>query len=302
MRPVIAALLTALGLGACARPDLPSVPSTDPLVYDPAEVARAEKIAIVVPGALASVSIFAPVDEWRQQGYAVVKYRFPGLDGLPLDHRLTIDAAAARVVAFAREHGDRPIRLLGYSTGGAIVLSAAAQLADLPDLKVAAISPAPPAAGGAETAVRGIADVAAAAVRAGSIRRGPVWKEYFRTLLFGRPGLRDPALAALSRRIVEDQDRRIATPDPLISEAHTRDLRRWRPAAGTLASPAETALFVGRDDPVFSLGQWQRLARMAGNATVLAYPRNGHLLFMTAPGLFGDVLSFFEAPARPRGD
>jgi pimeloyl-ACP methyl ester carboxylesterase len=286
-------LLAALAPG-CGQVRFDPPRKVDPLIYDRAEVARSDTIAIFVPGALASVRIFAAADGWRRQGYALVWYRLPGMDGMPLDRELSIEGAADRIAGFVRDHPGKRIRLVGYSTGGAVVIAAAARLADR-DLKAAAISPAVSRAGGIATLAHGVFDVAAAALRAPALTRRAVWSEYFRTLLFGRPGLRDPKLKARAEEILSAVRRQIVIPDRRIARSHARDLRRWRPKTQVEDASRRLRFYVGLDDPVFATWQTLALARAAGGARIVGYPHQGHLLLLTEPGVFGDILRFFEA-------
>jgi pimeloyl-ACP methyl ester carboxylesterase len=301
MRQVTFALmvaLVALAGASCGHVRLDGPGRDDPLAYDGAEVARAGTIAIFVPGALASAHIFDRALGWRQQGYALVWYRLPGMDGLPLDHALTITGAADRIADFARAHPGKRWRLVGYSTGGSVVIEAAARIArDCPacDLKVAAISPAVARGGGLATLANGAFDVAAAALRAPALTRRAVWTEYFRTLLFGRKGLSDPELSARARAIVAQVRRQIVIPDRRLAAAHSRDLRHWRPSAPVPGAAGRLRFFVGLEDPVFATWQTLRLARAAGGAKVIGYPRQGHLLLLTEPRVFADILRFFQA-------
>jgi pimeloyl-ACP methyl ester carboxylesterase len=286
----------------------------DPLLYDAAEVAQADTLVILIPGALASVAIFGPAADWRGPGTAPVFYRFPGMDGLPLDRDLSIDGAAAAIAAFLDRHPGKRLRLVGYSTGAAIALTLATRMphADRADrdLRIAAISPAVPRAGGLATRLATTADIAAAALRARSLSPRPVWREYVRTLLFGRPGLADPVTAARSRALVTELAGRIATPDARLARAHTRDIRRWRPPAQPGAWPdpdlaARTTIHTGRDDPVFAVRQTLGLARALGGAAkparVLAWPGQGHLLLLTAPEVLPAIRDGFRdtAPRAP---
>jgi pimeloyl-ACP methyl ester carboxylesterase len=285
--------LVMLMCAACSAEKSSFRGAQSPLAYDVAAVSRADRIAILIPGALASVDIFAPAQKWKASGYAIVTYRFPGMDGLPLDHRLGIEDAAAQIAAFTAGHPGKAYRLLGYSTGGPIAISAAGRIAG--DVKVAAMSSAVERAGGTATALRSSFDVLAAAARAGSVDREVVWLEYYRTLLFGRAGLKNPDLRAQASTIVAKERSRIVIPEGELLAAHSEDLRGWRlPPAPRL--PADRLrFFIGQEDPVFSDAQTAAFARAFGAPGIARYPAQGHLLFLTRPEVFDDVLAFFEA-------
>jgi pimeloyl-ACP methyl ester carboxylesterase len=263
-----------------------------PLLYDPAQVERADKVAILIPGALASVGIFAPAQAWQDEGYALVYYRYPGLDGLPLDHDLGIENAARQIAEFTLGYPGKHFRLLGYSTGGPIAILAAEQIGG--DVRVAAMSTAVERGGGLRTTARGGFDLLGAVLATGSLSRSKLWRQYYRILLFGRKGLRDPALVARADAIIGPDDGGITAPPPDMPRAHTGDLRRWT-LDGTPTLPADRIrFFIGLEDALFSTGQTRRFARQFGDVTILGYPRQGHLLFETYPQVFDDVLAFFE--------
>ncbi|WP_298841676.1 alpha/beta hydrolase [uncultured Roseobacter sp.] len=249
----------------------------------------ADRIAILVPGAHAAVSIFDPAEAWAAEGYALVRYRFPGLDGRPVHPPLDISEAAREIADFVAAHGSEKIRLLGYSTGGAIALDAAALIGG-DALRVALMSAAVEKAGGVATGFRGALDVAGAALRVRSVDVHAVWLEYYKTLLFGREDRENPK----AKQFIDERLDEIVMPDEGKPRAHTDDLRRWRlPALPDL--PAEHChLFVGLADPVFSLAQTRGMAQNLGGVAITGYPGHGHLLFLTEPRVFEDVLDFFE--------
>ncbi|WP_375229744.1 alpha/beta fold hydrolase [Roseobacter sp. S98] len=259
------------------------------LLFDADAVAAAGKVAVLVPGAHAAVSIFDPAEAWTREGYALVRYRFPGLDGRPVHPALDIAEAAREIADFAIRYPGKELRLLGYSTGGAIVLDAAALIVG--DLRVALMSSAVERGGGLQTGLRGAVDVAGAALRARSVDVRRVWLEYYRTLLFGRADRENPA----ATRYIDDRLDEIVMPDEGKPRAHTDDLRRWTlPDPTGFDAAANSHLFVGLEDPVFSLAQTQALAQKLGGVAITGYPGHGHLLFLTEPRVFDDVLDFFE--------
>ena len=275
-----------------------NVPTTEVsnLLYDPEELARAQTIAIMVPGALSRISMFEAADCWRARGYGLVHYRFPGLDGRPVSPALSINAAAAEVVAFAAQYPDKPIRLLGFSTGGPIVLTAGALLSG--DVRIAAMACAVERGGGTETACRCTYDIARAALRARSLRLQSVWYEYYRALLFGRAVSGDAKLTAQSRAIIDTRRDKIVLPEGGKPRAHMRDLRRWRLPDTLKFAPGQVKFFWGTEDTVFSHAQQLELAAKVGGASVQSYPGHGHLLFATCPDVFDDIYDFFEAKSE----
>ncbi len=285
-------LALVLLMAGCAHQPLPTRGAESPLIFDPAELDASDAIVVLVPGALASIEIFSPAEAWRRDGYALVYYRFPGLDGLPLDHSLSIEGAAEDIAQFANRHPGKPIRLLGFSTGGPIVLLAS-RMIETDDVRVVALSPAPPKAGGFGTVFRSGLDVIAASIRAGSLKRDKVWFEYYRTLLFGRAGLADPDLAERSVAIAAEQRERIVLPTGDLSRAHTRALRDWTPPDDLSVEPDAVSFYIGGEDPVFSVKQYRKFAASIGATRIRTYPRGGHLLFLTHPEVFDDMLSFF---------
>lgn len=291
-------LLLALALAACAR--LPAESPREPLAYDPAQVARSETLAIFIPGVLSSVEMFAPARDWAGRGYGLAFYRFPGFDGLPLDHRLDLETAAETIARFAARHPDKPVVLVGYSTGAPIALMAAARLAPRP-VTVAAISPAVEHGGGLDTLLKGARDMAGAAARAsrsGAPTRKAIWLEYWKTLLYGRKNRLDPDFAARIDALFAANEERIGQPDPELVRAHTADLRGWTIPEGLDLSHARIGYFIGMEDPVFSPRQTDRLRRRLEGGErrgrIVGFADDGHLLLLTRASLFDHVLRFVE--------
>ncbi|MEM6889014.1 MAG: alpha/beta hydrolase [Pseudomonadota bacterium] len=264
----------------------------DPLVYEPGDVEAARKVALLIPGALARIAMFAPAEKWRAQGYALVYYRFPGLDGLPLAPELDIEGAAAHVAAFCVRHPGKQFYLLGYSTGGPIAIRAAERIGG--DVRVAAMSSAVQQAGGLVSAGQIARDVLAAAAQARSARRNVVWLAYFKQLLFGRAVLQNSALDAQAAKLLAAHLPDMIYPDPPLLAAHSDALRRWTLPKGQRLASDRLAFFSGAADPVFSPDQTATFAAHFGAPASTLYPGHGHLLFMTHPAVFDDVLAFFE--------
>lgn len=241
--------------------------------------------------------MFDAANAWRARGYGLVHYRFPGLDGRPIAPPLRIAEAAEEIVALAARFPKKPLRLLGFSTGGAIVLTASAMLGG--DLRVALMASAVARGGGTRTFCRSARDLVAAAMRAGTLDRRRVWLAYYGVLLFGRKAVTDLALAMRAEHIIEARRDKIVYPDQGRPKAHMRDLRRWQLPRDLHFAPGAVRLFCGMEDPVFSHAQQMRLARTIG-AGVTGYNGHGHLLFATHPPVFDDVFAHFEGlPPKP---
>jgi pimeloyl-ACP methyl ester carboxylesterase len=266
------------------------------LLYDPEEMAAARTIAALVPGALSRGDIFEPAEAWRYRGYGLAIYRFPGLDGRPVSPPLNIAEAAQEIVDLAARYPDKPLRLLGYSTGGPIVLTAAARLRR--DVKIAAMCPAVDAGGGWRTGVFGLWDVLRSALRCGSLRRNDIWLEYYKVLLYGRSVWRDPDVSARADAVIDAYRDRIVMPDDGLPRAHTDDLRHWHLPKRAVFPPDRVRVFIGMDDPVFSQAQTLSFADRIGGPRVLGYPGHGHMLFLSHKRVFDDIYAFFEGEAN----
>ncbi len=287
---VVVALLTG-----CAIGDQAGAPFNDPILFDPERVAKADTIVVMVPGALTSLRMFTHALAWADRpGYALAFYRFPGMEGLPVDRKLDIARAGSQIAGFANSFPGKRIRLMGYSTGGPIVILAAQEIEG--DVKVAAISSAVERAGGVSTAARVAADVLEAAMRARSVRKDIVWLQYYRTLLVGRAAARKPLPPQVIPVPNPDAPKTVKLPEPGLPAAQSRDLRSWTLPTGIKPMPDRLRFYVGREDPVFSTQQTLAFARKLGGAQVRAYPGSGHLTYLTAPQIFDDVLKWFDAP------
>lgn len=292
MRAVFLCLvvLCCIGCGVPTR----TVPGQNPLVYDPQEVASAEKIAIFIPGALSSIDIFAASIGWEDAGYARTFYRYPGLDDLPNDHIVAPSRVAAHLVDFAAAYPDKDIALVGYSTGGPIALLAASQIKGPRQVSVAAMSTAVEYGGGLATVARGVQDIARAAWAVGSLQRQVVWKRFWAGLLYGPDAFDDPAYDARLERDIAAGEDVIVNLDLPIALAHTLGLPGFELPDDLDLTGVNVAFFVGLNDRVFSTAQTRNFSRKIGGVTIYGYREQGHLLFFTRPDVFDDMLAFVE--------
>ncbi|GFE49069.1 hypothetical protein So717_08220 [Roseobacter cerasinus] len=270
------------------------------LVYDADEVAEARRLVICAPGALTRVEIFDPLRAWRDGGWAPVFYPFPGLDGRPLAPPLDIQAAAEEIAAFARAQAGKQVCLLGFSTGGAIVIEAATRLG--PKVRTVAIAPGLPRAGGWRTMLAATRDVLGAALRVRSVGVRRVWLEYYRVLLFGRRVLAHSDTRETSRTLTAARAARMVYPEGGLLRAHATGLKRWAGPRRRLPVPGHVTLLVGDADPVFSTAQTRRFAEAQGGLDVRVFPGHGHMLFLTEPSVFDIAREIFEGdPPAPAG-
>lgn len=295
------ARLAGIALLVCAACGVPLTPfsAEDPLIYDAAQVARADRIAVFIPGALSSTAIFEASAGWDDHGYARALYRYPGLDELDVDHYVSPAQVAAHIAAFANRYPDKDIALVGYSTGGPIALMAAPQITRGRAVSVAAMSTAVEYGGGLETAWRGLVDIVRAMVATGSTDRQVVWKRFWSGLLYGPGALDDPAFADRLERDITAGEKIIVRLDPAVALAHTLALPAFELPEDLDLSGIPVAFFIGLNDRVFAPGQSVDFSRKIGGVPVYGYPEQGHLLFFTRPDVFDDIRAFVEGrPVR----
>lgn len=296
MVTIMARMIVFLSLfflyGGCSTETNAPSPASNPIYFDKQKVESSKKIAVFVPGALSPIEMFSAVRTWEKRGYALAFYRFPGMNGMALDHQLNIEDASGRIAEFANLYPSKSIYLVGYSTGGPIAIRAAGKIER--HVKVAAISSAVEHGGGVRTTLNAAYDFTSAFIRSKSFDRSEIAVEYFRTLLFGRKGLSDPSTYARSSRIVERVREHIYVPPKGMVAAHTTDLRRWKIPSAASLNGENLKFFIGLDDPIFRPRQIYSFAQEFEGAKVHEYPGHGHLLYFTHPAVFEDVLSFFE--------
>jgi len=294
----VATLVAILGLQACSGPMQTRSAASEraapsPLVALSGETRDVHNLVIVVPGALSSVHVFDSYLARTEPDTTVVGYRFPGLDGRPLDGRVRIRQAGADIAAYVKHRSPAHVRLIGLSTGGPIVLEAARRISG-PDVEVGLVSTALPSPAVLASSAAGLLDIIAAAGRIDAFDLRLLWGEYYRTLLFGRRHFTEPQLAARSADLADADVDRLILPKNGMTRAHGGDLLNW-----TLDNPQDLShariLFLhGARDPVFPARGARRLAARLSESKIIVYPRSGHLLFATEPTLFDDLNRAFR--------
>ena len=212
-------LLAVLLMVACAPLPGPDRAGTFPLLQDGNARPGVKRAIVAIPGAFASANIFAPVLDWEVPDSTVIVYRFPDMDGLPLDHRVQIDGSAQLIADYVNDLGAQEVYLLGYSTGGPIAIETAQRI-EAPEVSLALISTAGPAPAGILSSMRSGVEVVRAMLRTGSLRPRDAWTENYRTLLYGDEGLNDPARARDSAARAEAQRENMSTPSLRRTFAH----------------------------------------------------------------------------------
>lgn len=291
--------LAALALTAgCAS--LPSRPPSgvSPLVYDEARLEQADTIVVALPGVLNSVAMFDPLEEKAGPRVVVARYRYPGLDGLALDHRVTLDGVAEEVAALLARHPDKRLGLIGFSAGGQIAIETAARFADRHP-RVAVISGAIGFPETVYTALRGGWAVARLSLTLGTFDREKIWRRYYPILLYGEEGAADPANQAEIARIYARQKDGIVIPTYAMLTAQAGDLtwRRLRPLPALADIPI--LMLHGTEDPSLPIGPVAEMATRLPNARLAPIEGGGHLLYLTHPEVFDRALA--HVLAEPEG-
>lgn len=292
-------LLILLTLAACSTlPPPQKVDGVRPVVHDGNAKPGVGTAIVLVPGALASIELFAPVLGWDVPDSTVMAYRFPGVDGLELNHRVDIVDSGALIAAHLNELGVKHVYFIGYSTGGPIALEAARRVKDA-DVQIALLSTASDSPAALIGTARGALDLVKAFFREKKIGLDEAMLENYRTLLYGRRHFTKAQLAEQSRRLAALQRGQVVTPPRKLTLAHTTDLMTWNLGDPSDLYDVRIGFFHGAEDSVFSERLTYRYARRLHAETFRSYQGQGHLLFVTEPHIWDHIHDFFGlAPAQ----
>lgn len=286
-------ILIFLALAACSTlPPPQKVEGVNPVVHDGKADEGVGTAIVLIPGAMASIELFAPVLDWDVPDSTVMAYRFPGVDGLELNHRIDIVDSGALIADHLNRLGVKNVHLIGYSTGGPIALEAARRIEGA-EVDVALLSSASDSPAALIASARGAIDVLKALLRANKPGLDEAILENYRTLLFGRRHFSEAELAEQSRRLAALQRGHITTPPRKMTLAHTTDLMLWRLENPEDLYDARIGFFHGSEDSVFSEGLSWRYAKRLHAETFRSYQGQGHLLFVTEPRIWDDIRDFF---------
>ncbi|NIZ10449.1 alpha/beta fold hydrolase [Pseudooceanicola sp. HF7] len=288
---LIPALLLLI-LSACSSLPGPERAGVFPMLEDGQARKGIHRVILLIPGAFESVNIFAPALDWHLPDTTVVAYRFPGMDGLPQDHRVDMDGSAQLIADYVNDLDPDEVYVIGYSTGGPIAIETAERLTTPPQA-MALISSAAEMPSAIMASLRGAVDVAEAMLRVGTTRSDAALTENYRTLLYGREHYQDSATASLSQSEAEEVRAVMVRPSLKLSLAHSASLMTWRLDADRDLSDTRIGFFHGGADPVFPVEATQTFAARVQAEQFLIYPGQGHLLYETSRRLFDDIRDFF---------
>ncbi|WP_136634534.1 alpha/beta fold hydrolase [Pseudooceanicola onchidii] len=287
------ALLIFLALAACSTlPPPQKVDGVHPVVHDGKAEKGVGSAIVLIPGALASIELFAPVLDWDVPDSTTMAYRFPGVDGLALNHRIDIVDSGALIANHLNALGVKHVYLIGYSTGGPIALEAARRIEGA-KVDVALLSTASDMPAALIASARGAVDVIKALLRADQAGLDEALLENYRTLLYGRRHFTEAQLAEQSRRLAALQRGQITTPPRKMTLAHTSDLMTWSIRDPSSVHGARIGVFHGAEDSVFSEQLTWRFAKRLHAETFRSYQGQGHLLFVTERRIWDDIRDFF---------
>lgn len=261
-------------------------------------LAAADTIVFLVPGALASTHLFGPALELGGNGTAVVEYRFPGFDDLPHDRDVNIIRAAKKIASLANQYPHARVRLMGFSTGAAIAIEAAARI-DNPDVEVGAIASAVPFPGMLGAGPRGAYGLTRSALTIGSLQAEEVWLEYFKILLFGWDWEQDPATRDWANAYVDWFRDKVEVPSDGVGASHTRNLLIWSLSPQLRANPPKVRFYHGENDTIVPLRLVKSLAAKLGS-TVHVFSPDAHLLLLTSPDVIEIAGRDLDLPINQR--
>ena len=254
--------------------------------------APVRRITYLLPGALSTSAIFGPLRRAEGPHHLVMEYRFPGMQGQPLDPPMRIAQVAAAIAAHARLHPQARVEMLAFSTGGAIALEAAGRLGPERRTRLVILSGAAPFPGAYDSALRGAFALLASVISSGSTDMRMVWSEYYKTLLYGYGWRRNPEIRSRAEARAAADRSSLTLPVRGRGRAQTRDLLSWRLSDAALSSGAEILFLHGNLDPVFPPARAKRLAARLG-ARLCLIPGGGHLLITTHPEILRLANDYF---------
>ena len=281
-------LFSFVVLTGCATSDA-SMQKSSPFQVASGNLATAKQMVLLVPGALASTRIFQGARNWGTDDSVIIDYRFPGMDGRPFDSEVIIDKAAEDIALYFnqwRKNSSRKLVLIGFSTGAAISIEARGLIEN--NVETVAISSAVPFPGMIQAASRSSIDILASMARSSSFDVEVFWREYYKTLLFGRDWHTNPNIARRAEQILEQNSESIRTPGGQLGRAHSGDLTYWRLSKKARAATTPLEFYHGEVDPVVPIRKISKLASKL-NASVTKVDQVGHLVLTVRPEVLEQI-------------
>ena len=296
---MIRALLLCLVLAACAQPQ---TSDPDPILYNPADIARAKSVVIGIPGALTSIRVLFPIEDFQSPERAVAYYRLPGYDDHPGTAPFSINQAAGELATFVRDGGFENVYFVGHSTGAAIAIETSKALREIrPDVGVhiAAISTALPAPQPVLSGVRGAGGTLAAIFRARSLKPRTVWLEQYRRVSYGPDASHHAEVIAKANALVRERGDQIQLPERGLGRKHFGAILGWKNNAPERLDGVDIAFWHGGVDPVFRAEAVARFAKTLPQADLQVLDNHGHVILLTYPEIWAEMADRWGFNAAP---
>ncbi len=290
-------LLFMFCLCACTTPIKDERIGFDPMLYDPYDFGTSKSVVIGIPGALTSIRVMVPIENWRTPDRTVAYYRLPGFDDRPTEDRLSITSAAARIATFVRDGAFDRVYFVGHSTGAAIALEASKAIRRVrPETKihVAGISTALPAPQPLLVGWRGAKGATAAAVRARSVNPNKVWLEYYRRISFGPNVAKHAETAERADILVRANDDRIKLPERGLGRRHFLAVLGWQNPNPEALRSVQMDFWHGGVDPIFPARPVTRFVKSLPGADLHLLEDHGHVIMLTYPELWSDIAATWK--------
>lgn len=263
------------------------------LAFDEEETRRADKLVIFIPGALNSKEIFGDADVFRENGFGVVYYLFPGMDGRPLDDCVDSNIYAERISRFAQFYPGKDLYLVGYSTGGQIAWRAK----DLPGQRVKRVAILSTGTGTSDhfmIGLRTLGSLMKISRKISSYKLEDLWDAYYNTLLFGDEWYENPEVRARAIAIRNERRQNITTPTFRLLSAHIGWTMFQAPLPEAENNATSVRFYHGSNDVVFPFARVESVVSAIPGAGLETLEGQGHLIFATSDKLFPQILEFFS--------
>ena len=287
---MIRALLLCLVLAACSQP-APETPS-DPIVFAAEDIGHSKSVVIGIPGALTSIRVLFPIEDFRTPDRTIAYYRLPGYDDHPSGAPFSIDQAAGELATFVQRGGFENVYFVGHSTGAAIALESAKMLrTSQPGVKVhvAGISTALPAPQPILSGFRSAGGTIAAAFRARSLHPRTVWIEQYRRVSYGPDASHHAEVIAKANELVRQRGQQIQLPEKGLGRKHFGAIIGWRNQTPERLEGVDIAFWHGDVDPVFRSTAVARFAETLPKAELNVLENHGHVVLLTYPEIWDEM-------------